>query len=100
MWQASEAFGFLDVDDLCSLYGGPHGYYGDVLDDMGDHPDVDGWGEQCGGHLPPCMIPADFRKWAASAVSDERAALMAELPAPPTRTEHRAIEQLELFPAA
>lgn len=54
MWQASEAFGFLEVDDLCSLYGGPHGYYGDVLDDMGDRPDVDGWGEQCGGgHLPP-----------------------------------------------
>ncbi|MGC9478835.1 DNA cytosine methyltransferase [Streptomyces sp. WG4] len=80
MWQASEAFGFLEVDDLCSLYGGPHGYFGDVLDGMEDHPDADGWGELCGGgHLPPCMSPEDFRKWAASAVSDERTALMAEM---------------------
>ncbi|MGW3154582.1 hypothetical protein [Streptomyces sp. NPDC001089] len=80
MWQASEAFGFLEVDDLCSLYGGPHGYYGDVLDDMEDHPDADGWGDQCGGgHLPPCMTPAAFREWAASAVSDDRTALMAEM---------------------
>jgi len=80
MWQASEAFGFLEVDDLCSLYGGPHGYFGDVLDGMEDHPDADGWGELCGGgHLPPCMTPAAFREWAASAVSDERTALMAEM---------------------
>lgn len=80
MWQASEAFGFLEVDDLCSLYGGPHGYYGDMLDDMEDHPDAHGWGEQCGGgHLPPCMTPAQFREWAASVVSDERTALMAEM---------------------
>ncbi|WP_205526057.1 hypothetical protein [Streptomyces sp. S1D4-20] len=80
LWQASEAFGFLEVDDLCSLYGGPHGYYGDVLDDMEDHPDAHGWGEQCGGGLlPPCMTPAQFREWAASVVSDERTALMAEM---------------------
>ncbi|MFJ8785705.1 hypothetical protein [Streptomyces sp. NPDC102476] len=80
MWQASEAFGFLEVDDLCSLYGGPHGYFGDVLDGMEDHPDADGWGEQCGGGLlPPCMTPAQFREWAASVVSDERTALMAEM---------------------
>ncbi|MEV6357984.1 DNA cytosine methyltransferase [Streptomyces hydrogenans] len=80
MWQASEAFGFLEVDDLCSLYGGPHHYFGDVIDDMEDHPDADGDGEFCGGgHLPPCMTPADFRKWAASVVSDERTALMAEM---------------------
>ncbi|MFE1075132.1 DNA cytosine methyltransferase [Streptomyces sp. NPDC058783] len=80
MWQASEAFGFLEVDDLCSLYGGPHHYFGDTIDGMEDHPDADGYGELCGGgHLPPCMSPADFRKWAASAVSDERTALMAEM---------------------
>ncbi|MGA5182899.1 hypothetical protein ACPCBF_24490 [Streptomyces pseudogriseolus] len=80
MWQASEAFGFLEVDDLCSLYGGPHHYYGDVIDGMEDHPDAYGWGELCGGgHLPPCMTPAAFREWAASAVSDERTALMAEM---------------------
>ncbi|GAA5216976.1 hypothetical protein [Streptomyces thinghirensis] len=80
MWQASEAFGFLEVDDLCSLYGGPHHYYGDVIDGMEDHPDAHGWGELCGGgHLPPCMTPAAFREWAASAVSDERTALMAEM---------------------
>ena len=80
MWQAFEALGFLEVDDLCSLYGGPHGYFGDVLDGMEDHPDADGWGEQCGGgHLPPCMTPAAFREWAASVVSDERTALMAEM---------------------
>ncbi|UQI49800.1 hypothetical protein M1P56_35960 (plasmid) [Streptomyces sp. HU2014] len=79
MWQASEAFGFLEVDDLCSLYGGPHHYFGDVIDGMEDHPDVDG-GEMCeGGHLPPCMTPAEFREWAASMVSDERTALMAEM---------------------
>ncbi|MGW3415624.1 hypothetical protein [Streptomyces sp. NPDC000888] len=80
MWQASEAFGFLEVDDLCSLYGGPHHYYGDVIDGMEDHPDAHGWGDQCGGgHLPPCMTPAAFREWAASSVSDERTALMAEM---------------------
>ncbi|MGV9277726.1 hypothetical protein [Streptomyces griseosporeus] len=80
MWQASEAFGFLEVDDLCSLYGGPHGYYGEVLDGMEDHPDADGRGGFCGGgHLPPCMSPADFRTWAASVVSDDRTALMAEM---------------------
>ncbi|MGA5579445.1 hypothetical protein ACPCK9_32170 [Streptomyces koyangensis] len=80
MWQASEAFGFLEVDDLCSLYGGPHHYYGDVIDGMEDHPDAHGWGDQCGGgHLPPCMTPAEFREWAASSVSDERTALMAEM---------------------
>ncbi|MFG2847433.1 DNA cytosine methyltransferase [Kitasatospora sp. NPDC048296] len=80
LWQASEAFGFLEVDDLCSLYGGPHSYFGDVLDGMEDHPDADGWGEFCGGgHLPPCMTPAEFREWAASSVSDERTALMAEM---------------------
>ncbi|MEU2380311.1 hypothetical protein [Streptomyces misionensis] len=80
MWQASEAFGFLQVDDLCSLYGGPHHYYGDVIDGMEDHPDADGWGELCGGGLlPPCMTPAAFREWAASVVSDERTALMAEM---------------------
>ncbi|PJE97097.1 hypothetical protein CUT44_14015 [Streptomyces carminius] len=80
MWQASEAFGFLEVDDLCSLYGGPHHYFGDVINGMEDHPDADGWGEFCGsGHLPPCMTPADFRKWAASVVSDDRTALMAEM---------------------
>ncbi|MFI9311210.1 hypothetical protein [Streptomyces triculaminicus] len=79
MWQASEAFGFLEVDDLCSLYGGPHHYFGDVIDGMEDHPDVDG-GELCGGgHLPPCMTPADFREWAASVVTDDRTALMAEM---------------------
>ncbi|WP_152626628.1 hypothetical protein [Streptacidiphilus carbonis] len=79
MWQASEAFGFLEVDDLCSLYGGPHSYFGDVLDGMEDHPDAD-WGEGCGGgHLPPTMTPAAFREWAASAVSDQRTALMAEM---------------------
>ncbi|GAB2718107.1 DNA cytosine methyltransferase [Kitasatospora kifunensis] len=77
MWQASEAFGFLEVDDLCSLYGGPHTYFGDVLDDA----DEDEWdhGLCGGGLLPPCMTPADFRKWAASVVSDERTALMAEM---------------------
>ena len=80
MWQASEAFGFLEVDDLCSLYGGPHHYFGDVIDGMEDHPDAHGWGEGCGGgHLPPCMTPAAFREWAASVVSDERTALMAEM---------------------
>ncbi|MET9403952.1 hypothetical protein [Kitasatospora sp. NPDC002965] len=80
MWQASEAFGYLWVDDLCSLYGGPHSYAGDVLDGMEEHPDADGWGEFCGGgHLPPCMTPGDFREWAAGAVSDERTALMAEV---------------------
>ncbi|MET9016944.1 hypothetical protein ABZX74_39710 [Streptomyces olivaceoviridis] len=80
MWQASEAFGFLEVDDLCSLYGGPHHYYGDIIDGMDDHPDAHRWGELCGGgHLPPCMTPAAFREWAASAVSDERTALMAEM---------------------
>lgn len=82
MWQASEAFGFLEVDDLCSLglYGGPHHYYGDVIDAMEDHPDAYGWGELCGGgHLPPCITPAAFREWAASAVSDERTALMPEM---------------------
>ncbi|MGV9921516.1 hypothetical protein ACWDUK_30555 [Streptomyces cellulosae] len=67
-WQASEAFGFLEVDDLCSLYGGPH-HYGDVIDAMEDHPGAYGWGELCGGgHLPPCITPAAFREWAASAV--------------------------------
>lgn len=82
MWQASEAFGFLEVDDLCSLYGGPHGYFGcEVIDGMEDHPDADNWGgEFCeGGLLPPCMTPAQFRKWAASVVSDDRTALMAEM---------------------
>ncbi|MFD6334897.1 hypothetical protein ACFWGI_35715 [Streptomyces niveus] len=80
MWQASEAFGFLEVEDLCSLYGGPHGYFGDVLDGMEDHPDADGWGEHCGGgHLPPTMSPAAVREWAASVVSDARTALMAEM---------------------
>ncbi|MEU6946591.1 DNA cytosine methyltransferase [Streptomyces sp. NPDC046316] len=80
MWQASEAFGFLEVDDLCSLYGGPHHYFGDVIDGMEDHPDAHGWGEGCGGgHLPPCLTPAAFREWAASVVSDERTALMAEM---------------------
>ncbi|MFY0515986.1 DNA cytosine methyltransferase [Streptomyces anulatus] len=80
MWQASEAFGFLEVDDLCSLYGGPHDYSGYVLDGMEDHPDAEEGGELCGGgHLPPTMTPADFRTWAASTVSDERTALMAEM---------------------
>ncbi|MFI0901896.1 hypothetical protein [Streptomyces sp. NPDC020983] len=80
MWQASEAFGYLEVDDLCSLYGGPHGYYGDVLDDMEDHPDAHTWGDECcGGYLPPCMTPAAYREWAASVVSDQRTALMAEM---------------------
>jgi hypothetical protein len=82
MWQASEAFGFLEVDDLCSLYGGPHGYFGgEVIDGMEDHPDADDWnGEFCeGGLLPPCMTPAQFREWAASVVSDDRTALMAEM---------------------
>lgn len=80
MWQASEAFGFLEVDDLCSLYGGPHHHSGDVIDGMEDHPDAYGWGDHCGsGHLPPCMTPAAFREWAASSVSDERTALMAEM---------------------
>lgn len=80
MWQASEAFGFLEVDDLCSLYGGPHHYSGDVIDGMEEHPDAYGWGDHCGsGHLPPCITPAVFREWAASSVSDERTALMAEM---------------------
>ena len=80
MWQASEAFGFLEVDDLCSLYGGPHSYFGDTLDDMYDHPDADRLGEYCqSGHLPPCMTPAQFREWAASVVTDDRTALMAEM---------------------
>ncbi|MET8661388.1 DNA cytosine methyltransferase [Streptomyces griseus] len=80
MWQASEAFGFLEVDDLCSLYGGPHTYFGDVADGMEDHPDADGRGDLCwSGHLPPTMTPADFREWAASTVSDDRTALMAEM---------------------
>ncbi|WP_327286657.1 DNA cytosine methyltransferase [Streptomyces sp. NBC_01205] len=80
MWQASEAFGFLEVDDLCSIYGGPHHYFGDVIDGMEDHPDAHGWGDECGGgHLPPCMTPAHFREWAVSVVSDERTALMAEM---------------------
>ncbi|MFF4902610.1 DNA cytosine methyltransferase [Streptomyces sp. NPDC001068] len=82
MWQAGEVFGFLEVDDLCSLYGGPHGYFGggDVLDGMEDHPDADGWGELCGGgHVPPSMSPDDFRKWAADVVTDDRTALMAEM---------------------
>ncbi|MFJ6889908.1 hypothetical protein ACIQRC_34385 [Streptomyces californicus] len=80
MWQASEAFGFLEVDDLCSLYGGPHAYFGDVLDGMEDHPDADGVGDLChGGHLPPTMTPDEFREWAASTVSDDRTALMAEM---------------------
>ncbi|MFD9484124.1 hypothetical protein ACFWBX_08980 [Streptomyces sp. NPDC059991] len=80
MWQASEAFGFLEVEDLCSLNGGPHHYFGGVIDGMEDHPDAYGWGEHCGGgHLPPCMTPADFRTWAASVVSDHRTALMAEM---------------------
>ncbi|MFF6931656.1 class I SAM-dependent methyltransferase [Streptomyces californicus] len=80
MWQASEAFGFLEVDDLCSLYDGPHSYVGDVLDGMEDHPDADGVGDLChGGHLPPTMTPDEFREWAASTVSDDRTALMAEM---------------------
>ncbi|WP_439081491.1 hypothetical protein [Streptomyces sp. WL006] len=80
MWQASEAFGFLEVDDLCSLYGGPHSHVGDVLDGMEDHPDADGVGDLChGGHLPPTMTPDEFREWAASTVSDDRTALMAEM---------------------
>lgn len=80
MWQASEAFGFLEVDDLCSLYGGPHHYFGDVIEGMEDHPDVDSYGKFCmGGHLPPCMTPDQFRQWAESVVSDERTALMAEM---------------------
>ncbi|MFB7896072.1 DNA cytosine methyltransferase [Streptomyces xiamenensis] len=82
MWQASEAFGFLEVDDLCSLYGGPHHYFGGVIDGMYDHPDADadGTGELCGGGLlPPQMTPDEFRSWAASVVSDDRTALMAEM---------------------
>ena len=77
MWQASEAFGFLEVDDLCSLYGGPHHYFGDVIEGI----DADDWDEDyCGGgHLPPGMTPAQFREWAAEAVSDDRTALMAEM---------------------
>ncbi|MFD8335514.1 hypothetical protein ACFV42_23070 [Streptomyces solisilvae] len=81
MWQASEAFGFLEVDDLCSLYGGPHGYDRDPLDDYdGDrdphvrHDDVCG-----GGYLPPCMTPDAFRDWCREVVSDDRTALMAEM---------------------
>lgn len=79
MWQASEAFGFLEVDDLCSLYGGPHGYHGDPLDDYdGEHPDE--WGTLCGGgYLPPCMTPDAYREWAAGEVSDDRTALMVEM---------------------
>jgi hypothetical protein len=81
LWQASEAFGFLEIDDLCSLYGGPHSYAGDVLDGMEDHPDAERHdGELCGGgHLPPCLTPDQFREWAASEVSDDRTALMAEM---------------------
>lgn len=80
MWQASEAFGFLEVDDLCSLYGGPHGYHGEVLEGMEDHPDANHRGELCvSGHLPPCMTPAEFREAAASVVTDDRTALMAEM---------------------
>jgi site-specific DNA-cytosine methylase len=80
LWHASEVLGFLEVDDMCSLYGGPHGYHGEVLEGMEDHPDADRRGEHCiSGHLPPCMTPAEFREWAASVVSDERTALMAEM---------------------
>ncbi|MCK2145330.1 DNA cytosine methyltransferase (plasmid) [Streptomyces sp. WAC00276] len=80
MWQASEAFGFLEVDDLCSLHGGPHHYFGGVIEGMEDHPDAYGFGEHCvGGHLPPCMTPDAYRAWAAEVVSDERTALMAEM---------------------
>ncbi|RLV10245.1 hypothetical protein CTZ27_03230 [Streptomyces griseocarneus] len=74
MWQAGEAFGFLEVDDLCSVYGGPHSYFGDLLQDD------DGWSGVCeGGFLPPCMTPDEFREWAREVVSDERTALMAEM---------------------
>ncbi len=80
MWQASEAFGYLEVDDLCSLHGGPHTYFGDVIDGMEDHPDAHRYSPRCGsGLLPPCMTPAAFREWAASVVSDERTALVAEM---------------------
>ncbi|MEE1737085.1 DNA cytosine methyltransferase [Streptomyces sp. BE147] len=76
MWQASEAFGFLEVEDMCSLYGGPH-----TFDGMDDRSDSDQWdGKYCGGgRLPPSMTPAQFREWAASVVSDEATALMAEM---------------------
>ncbi|SFF74714.1 C-5 cytosine-specific DNA methylase [Actinacidiphila alni] len=75
MWQATEAFGFLPVDDLCSLYGGPHDYHGGCM------TDPEGWDEDLceGGVLPPCVTPDQFRQEAAELVSDDRTALMVEM---------------------
>ncbi|WP_331762501.1 hypothetical protein OG612_45570 (plasmid) [Streptomyces sp. NBC_01527] len=75
-----EVFGFLQVDDVCSLYGGPHDWAGEVIEGMEDHPDADKGGPDCwGGILPPNgTTPDELRAWALEGVSDERTALMIE----------------------
>ncbi|MYT25998.1 DUF3560 domain-containing protein [Streptomyces sp. SID7760] len=79
--QAGEAFGWLMVDDVCSVFGGPHDYWGNVLEGKEDDPHADTYdGPECiGGLLPPCMTPDEFREAAREIVSDERTALMAEM---------------------
>jgi site-specific DNA-cytosine methylase len=90
LFYASEALGWLEVDDVCSHYGGPHGYFGgEDLDDW-DPADYDGEivytkcgqisTEHCAsGYVPATCTPDEYRELACEAVSDERTALMAEV---------------------
>lgn len=89
LFYASEALGWLEVDDVCSHYGGPHGYFGgeeldewDPADYDGEIVNRDGWTytEHCeSGYVPASCTPDEFRQMAREAVSDERTALMAEV---------------------
>lgn len=90
LFYASEALGWLEVDDVCSHYGGPHGYFGGEDLDEWDPAGYDGEiaYTQCGqintehcesGYVPASCTPDEYRQLAREAVSDERTALMAEV---------------------